>query len=74
MLGRLWGAWRGESARVDTGEAIPLLVPSLIEITLEDLAKDVWLPLNLDFIQQTGELVEEAEPEGSPVEHASADP
>jgi hypothetical protein len=54
MLGRLWGAWRGESARVHTGEATPLVVPSLIEITLEDLAKDVWLPLNLDFIQQTG--------------------
>ena len=40
MLGRLWGAWRGESARVHTGEATPLVVRSLIEITLEDLAKD----------------------------------
>ena len=74
MLGRLWGAWRGESARVDAGETAPRVVPSLIEITLEDLAKDVWLPLNLDFIQQTGELVEEAEPAVSPVENASADP
>ena len=60
MLGRLWGAWRGGSARIDAGETTQRVVPSQIEITLEDLAKDVWLPLNLDFIQQTGELVEEA--------------
>ena len=74
MLGRLWGAWRGEPAKVDAGETASHVVPSQIEISLEDLAKDVWLPLNLDFIQQTGELVEEAEPAVSPVENASADP
>ncbi|HRC44608.1 MAG TPA: hypothetical protein PLT27_11175, partial [Nitrospira sp.] len=74
MLGRLWGAWRGEPAKVDAGEIASHVVPSQIEISLEDLAKDVWLPLNLDFIQQTGELVEEAEPAVSPVENASADP
>ena len=73
MLGRLWGAWRGGSARIDAGETTQRVVPSQIEITLEDLAKDVWLPLNLDFIQQTGELVEEAEPTVSPVEHAAAE-
>ena len=74
MLGSLWGSWRRGATGPGTGEIAPLAVPSQIEITLEDLAKDVWLPLNLDFIQQTGELVEEAEPTVSPVENATAEP
>ena len=42
MLGSLWGSWRRGATGPGTGEIAPLAVPSQIEITLEDLAKDVW--------------------------------
>jgi len=73
MLARLWGAFRGVRGIADAGEQTSRSIPNQIEISLEDLAKDVWLPLNLDFIQQTGTLVEEDDHGTTPEESVSDD-